>query len=1079
MILDQKDFENLEAQFKFFMDSIDDLVAVLEPTANYRIEQINRNSFLEKLGYSYKDVIGRSIINFVYHEDSKKAIKSFKKEVDHIDRIQELRLKGSAGEIIWTEIKTKKFKNELNEKRILIIIKDITKRKKIEEELKIGEERFKKITESIPEIRFWKLFNPKKYEEALQSSYEMLQTVMENIPQYVYWKDNDLNYLGCNNNYANLIGVEYPENIINKKDTDLLYDDQQIYYNQKKEKDLIDSDKAEFNVIESWILRNGKKIWVQINRIPLYDSDENVVGILVTFEDVTERKKSEENLKESEKKYRNLIESSPFAILLFDIDGRIIDYNTTTEKLFGYKKGEYIGKTYEDLPLYPPEIFSVLNKKLRKLYKGGEIGPTEFQVYKRDGTYAWVNAELSLIKLADKTYFQAIAQDITEKKEAEQKLKLSELKYKTLIENIPDVIYSSLPDEISSTLFVSSRWDEWTGYSPEEMYNNPELWKQSIHPDDREVTLKEYKIAAEKKEEFIIEYRVIHKDTGQEYFLRDHGVPILDNNNNIVSYDGVITNITERIKAEEMLKDSEEKYRNLLDTSTVGILEINIENMEVTFINPKLLEITGYFEAESLGNKFIQNIIHPDDLNKVLKSSEDKDLEFRIVTKDGKLKWLHGRRWNQYDESGEPIGFRLWLEDITEKKMYEELIYELNINFLNFSTDTRKNIELLLKTSLKLLDGKIAIYANKIEHDGDKLFRVMTSEGEVMTLPITDFMNNFYISELFNENHDFPQIFYDIDKIERANKDKFIKENNIKALYGKLVMSQNELNDMMCVLYPENPLITNQDKLVLFLICDAIEIEQRRWQVQQHLEEQAQELSEINRLKTDLFSRTSHELKTPLISIKGFTELLLTLHANKFDDEIISILNEIMKGSRRLEDYINTIVESSKLEQGLMKLNKIKEDLSFIVKECITELESNARLRSQTILNKVKNNLITLLDKEGIKEVISNLLINAIKYTPVGGEITIESQTKDDLYVISVKDTGIGLTDEEKKHLFTQFGKIERYGQGWDVGIEGTGLGLYISKEIVELHGGKIWAESKGRNKGSTFYFSLPILKNH
>jgi PAS domain S-box-containing protein len=1077
MILDQKDFENLEAQYKFLMDSIDDLIFILEPTVNYRIEQTNRNSFLEKLGYSYKELIGRSITNLIYNEDVKRAIKCFKKEVDHIDRIQELRLKSSFGELIWTEIKTKKFKNELNEKKILVIFKNIAKRKKLEEELKIGEERFKKITESIPEIRFWKLFNPKKYEEALQSSYEMLQTVMENIPQYVYWKDKELNYLGCNNNYANLLGIDYPENIINKKDTDLLYDDQQIHYNQKKERDLIDSDKAEFNVIESWILRNGKKIWVQINRIPLYDSDENVVGILVTFEDVTERKKSEESLKESEKKYRNLIESSPFAILLFDIDGKIIDYNSTTEKLFGYKKGDYIGKSYEDLPLYPPEIFSVLNKKLRRLYKGGEIEPTEFQVYKRDGTYAWVNAQLSLIKLADKTYFQAIAQDITTTKEAEQKLKLSELKYKTLIENIPDVIYSSLPDEISSTLFVSSRWEEWTGYTPEEMYNNPELWKHSIHPEDQDATLQAYNEAAQKKVEFIIEYRVIHKDTGKEYFLRDHGVPILDNSSNIISYDGVITNITERIKAEEMLKQSEVKYRNLLDTSTVGILEINIENMEVTFINPKLLEITGYFEAESLGNKFLQNIIHPDDLNKVLKSSEDKDLEFRIVTKDEKLKWLHGRRWNQYGEDGELIGFRLWLEDITEKKMYEELIYELNINFLNFSTDTRKNIELLLKTSLKLLNGKVAIYANKIVHDGEESFRIITSEGEILTIPIAKFMDNFYISELFKENHDFPQIFYDIDKIERSKNDKFIKENKIKALYGKLVMSQNELNDMMCVLYPENPLITNQDKLVLFLMCDAIEIEQRRWQVQQHLEEQAKELSEINRLKTDLFSRTSHELKTPLISIKGFTELLLKLHSNKLDDEVISILNEIMDGSRRLEAYINTIVESSKLEQGLMKLNKTEEDLLSIVQYCIKQLESTAKLRNQTIFNKVDKNLITKLDRERIYEVISNLIINAIKYTPVGGEITIDSQISDDSYVISVKDTGIGLTDEEKKHLFTQFGKIERYGQGWDVGIEGTGLGLYISKEIIELHGGKIWAESKGRNKGSIFYFSVPRIE--
>ena len=96
----------------------------------------------------------------------------------------------------------------------------------------------------------------------------------------------------------------------------------------------------------------------------------------------------------------------------------------------------------------------------------------------------------------------------------------------------------------------------------------------------------------------------------------------------------------------------------------------------------------------------------------------------------------------------------------------------------------------------------------------------------------------------------------------------------------------------------------------------------------------------------------------------------------------------------------------------------------------------------------------------------------------MGGHITIDSTKEDSQYIISIKDTGIGLTQKEIGQLFTQFGKIERYGQGWDVDIEGTGLGLYISKELMTLHDGKIWVESEGRNKGSTFFFSLPIIED-
>ncbi len=105
------------------------------------------------------------------------------------------------------------------------------------------------------------------------------------------------------------------------------------------------------------------------------------------------------------------------------------------------------------------------------------------------------------------------------------------------------------------------------------------------------------------------------------------------------------------------------------------------------------------------------------------------------------------------------------------------------------------------------------------------------------------------------------------------------------------------------------------------------------------------------------------------------------------------------------------------------------------------------------------------------------MLTNAIKYTPPKGKIEIKTELKDDSVVVSVKDNGIGFTEEQKTKIFHQFGKIERYGQGLDLGIDGTGLGLYISKRIVELHGGKIWMDSEGKNKGASFYFSLPTAK--
>jgi len=239
-----------------------------------------------------------------------------------------------------------------------------------------------------------------------------------------------------------------------------------------------------------------------------------------------------------------------------------------------------------------------------------------------------------------------------------------------------------------------------------------------------------------------------------------------------------------------------------------------------------------------------------------------------------------------------------------------------------------------------------------------------------------------------------------------------------------------------------------------------------------------QELRRINQLKTELLERTSHEFKTPLISIKGFTDLLLDLYREKFDSNTVSILGEIQNGTKRLQTLINNLLVSSHLESGKVDFKPIKEDLSFLIRFCVKDLHGLAKTRNHFIRLDIPDKLILRFEKEKIYEVISNLLINAIKYTPPFGEIKIKLEPKDDLVIVSVEDNGIGLTENEKKRIFKQFGKIERYGQGWDIGIEGTGMGLYTSKIIVKMHGGEIWVESEGRNKGSKFCFSLPISKH-
>jgi len=222
----------------------------------------------------------------------------------------------------------------------------------------------------------------------------------------------------------------------------------------------------------------------------------------------------------------------------------------------------------------------------------------------------------------------------------------------------------------------------------------------------------------------------------------------------------------------------------------------------------------------------------------------------------------------------------------------------------------------------------------------------------------------------------------------------------------------------------------------------------------------------------------THELKTPVTIIKGYLDLYVLKFIENLSSEEIRIIKQIKKGCLNLETLIYKIMLKSELNSGGGELITVQNNLSTLIELCVEELKSFADLRGHKILLHVDNSIITSFDKDQIRQVINNLITNAIKYTPINGVIEISSTINDDLVLIAVKDNGIGVTEKEKERLFSQFGKIELYGERNDIITEGSGLGLYLSKKITELHGGEIWVESEGRYKGSTFYFSLPRERN-
>ncbi len=502
--------------------------------------------------------------------------------------------------------------------------------------------------------------------------------------------------------------------------------------------------------------------------------------------------------------------------------------------------------------------------------------------------------------------------------------------------------------------------------------------------------------------------------------------------------EGTATNVTEKYILEQNLKETEEKFR-LIANNTNDLIAIFNKNFEHIFINENAYySVLGYKKEEVIGKK-TRDFAHPIDL-KLVSNAMKKGLfngelleQFRIKRKDGHYIWVETKG-------------RFLIED---KKIKGAIMISRDI------TD-RKNIE-------KKIQESESKYRTLFESSTDAMYST-DMEGHFIEF------NEAFLKMLGYLGEELLTL-----NVRRITPSKWYKiEDDI--LFTHLAVGESKIYEKEYVQKDGSILPVS---IRFWILNDEQGDPYRIWAIVRDITENKQmeqKLKELNKMKSEFLRRASHELKTPLVSIKGFTDLILTIYSEELNPKIISNLKEIDKGCVRLQAIINNLLHTSKLEFPDLKPKLEREDLSFLIKYCVENLHPLAAKREHSINVEIPDSIITKFEKEEIHEVISNLLINAIKYTPKKGRIDIRTEMLEDFVIVSIKDNGIGFTEDEKAKLFQQFGKIERYGKELDLGIDGTGLGLYLSKKIVESHGGKIWMESEGKNKGSTFYFSLPLL---
>lgn len=235
-------------------------------------------------------------------------------------------------------------------------------------------------------------------------------------------------------------------------------------------------------------------------------------------------------------------------------------------------------------------------------------------------------------------------------------------------------------------------------------------------------------------------------------------------------------------------------------------------------------------------------------------------------------------------------------------------------------------------------------------------------------------------------------------------------------------------------------------------------------------EDQAKRMYEINKMKSDFIASAAHEIRTPLASIQGYTELLLTDNVEDNSELYLTFFSTILRNVRRLVQLTDDLLDMEQLEISSVNLDLQQIDLEAFVSSVKQDCSPKFSEKNQTLIfeNKLKTSLLG--DEKRLFQVFFNLICNASKFSPKGTTITLKAESLGETALFTVMDEGIGLTPDDIEKLFTPFPNIIR-----EETVETTGLGLSISKGIVELHGGRIWVESEGLGKGSSFFFTIPL----
>lgn len=815
------------------------------------------------------------------------------------------------------------------------------------------------------------------------------------------------------------------------------------------------------------INRQGKEIPISDSGAPIKNDEGEITGVVLVFHDQTEERAARRKIEESEARYRYMFYHNPQPMWIYDLDTlAFLEVNEAALKHYGYTREEFLRMTIKDIR--PPEdVPLLLNDIEHTVHMLNQAG--HWRHVKKNGEIIDVEITSFAVEFAGHAARHVMVNDITERLKAERALAESERRFRNLAENAPDLIYHYQLYPERKFTYVSPSSTRIIGYTPEEHYADPDLGFKLIVSDDKPLL----ESALDMKPgsgPVQITLRWKHKD-GHTIWTDQRNVPIFDESGRLVAIEGIARDVTE-IRIAQLLQEIQYNVADAL-VKTAGLDELlKVIKKELN----KVLDTTNFYVAfyDEKADEFLP-VVFVDQFDKVKKWPAKGSLSKYLLLQNKPL-LLRKKDIEALAEAGEIeimghpagqwMGIPLKIAGKTEGVMVvqsysEEIPYserllhvmELIGNEVSLFVEQKKQMLVAQQLLIGIENSPISTLIT--DREGYILY-VNNAFYEITGYTPEDIKNQ--TPRILKSGFHPPEYYEKMWQIILAGE----------TWKGQILNKRKDGSNFWATL-AISPM-KNKEGIITHFIAVMQDISEEIEMITA-LREAKEKAEESDRLKSGFLANMSHEIRTPLNGIIGFAEMLAEGQVDA--SEVTEYGQVILSSSIRLLELLNNIVDISKIEAGVEEVVASPMSPVGMINEVILQLSSlankkNIELRSQ--ISPGVENLVVMTDISKFHRILMNLVTNGIKFTDKG-YVEVACYTTNDQLVVSVKDTGRGIAPEHLPRIFERFYQTDySYSRGW----EGAGLGLAISKGLVEMLGGSIGVESK-LGQGSVFTFTIPL----